>query len=116
MQIKEYREVAAKHFDSEIAKGIDARVVIGKGDGAPNFCMRVFEIAPGGHTPKHAHDWEHEMFIHAGEGEVFGNGRWHPIAAGKVVFIPGHEDHQLRNSGKEKLIVVCLVPGSAPEL
>ncbi len=116
MKIKEYREVKAKHFDSEIAKGIAARVVIGKADGAPNFCMRVFEIGPGGHTPKHAHDWEHEMFIHAGEGEIFGNGQWSPIAAGKVVLIPGQEEHQMRNPGKEKLIVVCLVPGSAPEL
>jgi quercetin dioxygenase-like cupin family protein len=42
-------------------------VVIGKQDGAQNFSMRVFEIAPGGHTPKHAHPWEHEMFIMRGK-------------------------------------------------
>ena len=116
MKISPYTQAKATHFDNEAAKGVAARVVIGKADGAPNFCMRVFEIAPGGHTPRHAHAWEHEMFIHAGAGEVYGNGRWHPMTPGHVLFIPGQEEHQMRNTGQELLVVVCLVPGSAPEL
>ena len=116
MKIIPYTDVQATHFGSGAAKGIAARVVIGKSDGAPNFCMRVFEIAPGGHTPWHAHDWEHEMFIHSGAGEVYGNGRWHRVQPGNVVFIPGNEEHQMRNPGQEPFVVVCLVPGTAPEL
>jgi quercetin dioxygenase-like cupin family protein len=116
MQVKPYTQAQATHFDGEPAKGVAARVVIGKGDGAPHFCMRVFEIAPGGHTPKHAHAWEHEMFIHAGKGEVYGNGGWQPMAAGNAVFIPANEEHQLRNTGEDLLVVVCLIPGTAPEL
>lgn len=116
MRIKQYAEVEATHFESEVAKGIAARVVIGKIDQAKNFYMRVFDIFPGGHTPKHSHAWEHEMFIHAGYGEVYGNGKWNQIMPGNVVFIPANEEHQLRNTGKDNLIVVCLVPASAPEL
>ncbi len=116
MKITSYTQAQATHFESEFVKGIAARVVIGKREGANNFCMRVFEIAPGGHTPKHSHDWEHEMFIHSGEGEVYGNDRWNPIASGTVVFMPGNEEHQLRNTGKELLVVVCVIPGTAPEL
>ncbi|MBM4295240.1 MAG: cupin domain-containing protein [Deltaproteobacteria bacterium] len=116
MKIISYTQAGATRFDSDLARGIAARVVIGKNDGAPNFSMRVFEIAPGGHTPRHAHDWEHEMFVHAGAGEVYGNGRWQPMTAGNVLFIPAHEEHQMRNTGNELLIVVCLVPGTAPEL
>ncbi len=116
MKINPYTQAQATHFASEAAKGIAARVVIGKSEGANNFCMRVFEIAPGGHTPKHSHDWEHEMFIHSGEGEVYGNDRWNPIASGNVVFMPGNEEHQLRNTGKELLVVICVIPGTAPEL
>ena len=116
MKLKQYSEVSATHFDNDQAKGIDARVVIGKNDGGNNFFMRVFEIASGGHTSMHSHDWEHEMFIHAGEGEVFGNNCWNPIKPGKVVLISANEVHQLRNSGKGLLVVVCLVPGTAPEL
>ncbi len=116
MTIITYSDPTPTHFDSGPAQGVAARVVIGKADGANNFCMRVFEIAPGGHTPKHAHAWEHEMFVHAGSGEVYGNGRWQPMQAGNVLFIPGNEEHQMRNTGKTPLIVVCLVPAAAPEL
>jgi quercetin dioxygenase-like cupin family protein len=116
MKIQKYSDVDPTHFESEVAKGVAGRVVIGKNDGANNFCMRVFEISAGGHTPKHSHGWEHEMFIHAGEGEIYGNGRWNPVKSGNVVFIPNNEEHQIRNHGKGLLILACLVPSKAPEL
>ena len=47
MQVNPYTQAQATHFDGEIAKGVAARVVIGKNDGAHNFYMRFFEIAPG---------------------------------------------------------------------
>jgi quercetin dioxygenase-like cupin family protein len=116
MNLKEYSGVDATRFDNDAATGVAARVVIGKKDGAGNFFMRTFTITPGGHTPQHAHDWEHEMFVHAGKGEVYGNGRWNPLQAGSVVFIPANEVHQLRNPGTQDMVVVCLVPAHAPEL
>ena len=116
MQIKNYPEIEATRVDNDQVKGVAGRVVIGKRDGAENFCMRVFEMAPGGHTPKHVHDWEHEIFVHSGEGEVFGNGAWNAFKAGNVVFVPCNEEHQIRNNGSEPLTFVCLVPATAPEL
>jgi quercetin dioxygenase-like cupin family protein len=116
MKILRYAEMQATHFESEQVKGIGARVVIGKSDGANNFCMRIFEIAAGGHTPMHTHDWEHEMFIHSGSGELYGNGQWNQVKSGTVVFIPGREEHQLKNTGAEPLTFLCLVPSYAPEL
>ena len=116
MEIKQYPSVEATHFNSDVAKGVAGRVLIGKADGAGNFCMRLFEIAPGGHTPKHTHEWEHEMFYHSGEGEVYGNGQWNPVKAGSVVFVRSGEEHQIRNTGNIPLTVVCLVPSFAPEL
>jgi quercetin dioxygenase-like cupin family protein len=116
MKVIKYSEVQATHFDRAEVKGVAARVVIGKSDGAPNFCMRVFTIAPGGNTPKHVHDWEHEMFVHAGAGEIYGHGRWNSVQPGNAVFVPPNEEHQIKNSGREPLIIVCLVPAHAPEL
>jgi quercetin dioxygenase-like cupin family protein len=116
MQIKSYSSVEATHVDNDRVKGVAGRVVIGRSDGAENFCMRVFEMAPGGHTPKHVHDWEHEIFIHSGEGEVYGNGAWNALSAGTVVFVPGNEEHQIRNTSSKPLTFVCLVPSKAPEL
>lgn len=78
MKILKYASIKATHFESKEMKGVEARVVVGKNDGANNFCMRVFEISPGGYTHKHSHDWEHEIFIHSGEGEIYGNGQWNP--------------------------------------
>lgn len=116
MKIMPYIQAEATHFAGPEAQGVAARVAIGKNDGAGNFCMRVFEISPGGHTPKHTHAWEHEMFVHTGAGEIYGQGTWQPVQAGNVVFIPPNEEHQIRNTGKELLVVVCLVPSTAPEL
>jgi quercetin dioxygenase-like cupin family protein len=116
MKILPYTSIKATHYENEQAKGIAARVVIGKQDGADNFCMRVFEISPGGNTPQHVHAWEHEVFVHAGTGEIYGNGQWHPVTSGSVAFIPGNEEHQIRNTGKELLVFACLVPSKAPEL
>jgi quercetin dioxygenase-like cupin family protein len=116
VKIISYSDVRATHFDNDKAKGVAGRVVIGKNDGAGNFCMRIFEIAAGGNTPKHSHDWEHEIFFHAGAGEVYSNGKWSPVKAGSVAFIPANEEHQIRNSGRELLVFACLIPSTAPEL
>jgi len=116
MHIKKYVEIKPTHYNNEKAKGVTGRVALGKNDGANNFCMRVFEIAPDGNTPKHAHAWEHEIFVHSGEGEVFGHGQWHKVKSGNVILIQGNEEHQIRNSGKELFTFVCLIPSNAPEL
>ncbi len=116
MKLVNYASVIPTSFNSDQVKGVVGRVVVGKADGANNFCMRIFEIAAGGNTPKHAHPWEHEMFIHAGIGEIWGNGKWNPVLPGTVIFMPTDEEHQVRNTGKEMLILACLVPSIAPEL
>jgi quercetin dioxygenase-like cupin family protein len=113
MKIIGYNEVKGAISESGEAKGVTVRVVIGKHDGADNFSMRIFHIAPGGNTQKHSHDWEQEMFVHSGEGEVYGNSRWNPVKPGDVVFIPNNEEHQARNSGNQPLVIVCLVPSKA---
>ena len=116
MKLVDYASLEPTRFDNEVAKGIAGRVAIGKNDGAENFCMRVFEVAPGGHTPRHSHAWEHEMFYHRGSGEVFYGGEWKPVKPGTVAFIPANQEHQIRNTGTETLVLVCLVPPQAPEL
>lgn len=116
MKILRYSDPEPTLLDGGPAKGVAGRVLIGKADGADNFCMRVFEIAPGGHTPMHSHAWEHEMFYHAGQGEVFCEGAWHPVQAGVAALIPPGEEHQVRNTGRDPLVFVCLIPPGAPEL
>lgn len=116
MKVMNYAQAESKKFESEAVKGVTGRIAVGKQDGAEHFCMRVFEVEKGGYTPKHTHDWEHELFFHQGKGEVLLNQKWQPVAAGSVAFIPGNQEHQIRNKGEEKLVFVCLIPAGPPEL
>lgn len=114
--VPHYREIESRSFEGEHVKGVTGRVAIGSADGAPNFCMRVFTLDSGGFTPRHSHEWEHEILFHRGEGEVYSDGAWRAVAAGSIAFIPGNEEHQIRNSGSEELVFACLIPRGAPEL
>ena len=116
MKVVDYKETPAQSFNGEIVKNVTGRVVIGKDDGAPNFCMRVFTIGAEGFTPRHSHDWEHEIFIHSGQGQVFKEGEWHNVTAGTAIFVPGNEEHQLRNTGTEDFTFICLIPKGVAEL
>mgnify|MGYP001239139909 CR=1 FL=1 len=116
MKIIDYREAEIKTYSGNAPKGVTGRVVIGKADGAKNLCMRVFELEPGALTGKHSHEWEHEVFIHSGKGSILREGMWVPFAAENVIFIPGGEEHQLRNDGSDLLTFVCVIPAGAPEM
>lgn len=117
MKTAHYSDLQPHYFDSgDTVKNVTGRVAIGKDDGAPNFCMRVFSIGKDGFTPRHSHDWEHEIFIHSGNGQVFKEGQWENIAPGTVIFIPGNETHQIRNTGEQDLTFICLVPSGVAEI
>ena len=90
--------------------GVIKREVITANDGAPNFCMRVFEVEPGTSTPSHSHPWEHEVFVLSGRGvAVSGEGKTE-IAKDSIIFIAPNEHHCLVNSGNEPLRFICLIP------
>jgi len=102
--------IEAKDPKLEGAKGVLMRVVIGKEIGARNFIMRIFEISPGGHTPYHRHDFEHENYIISGEGELVTEEGAKKLYPGYVAYVPPNEYHQYKNTGKETLKLICLIP------
>jgi quercetin dioxygenase-like cupin family protein len=116
MKIKYYADIEAKQYTGDAVKGAEGRVLSGKADGADKFCMRLFSLLPGGHTPRHAHDWEHEVFVHAGDGAVLKDGDWQPLKVGSSVFVPPNEEHQFKNTGSNNFVFVCVIPAGAPEL
>ena len=110
MKIAHYREIPPDPVGEEGAAGLTVRWVISDKDGAPNFSMRVFEVEPGGHSPYHKHPWEHEVFILEGSGSLVQGEEEFPLSKGDVIFIPPGEEHQLKNSSKETLEFICLIP------
>lgn len=113
MKVDHYERIESKPVDMEGARGCQVRWLIGQEHGAPNFAMRQFDVAVGGHTPCHRHPYEHEVFVLEGEGEVLGGDKQHRLQAGDVVLVQPDEVHQFRNVGTAPLKFLCLVPLSA---
>jgi quercetin dioxygenase-like cupin family protein len=113
MKVKQVREVAAQAVTAEGADGVAIRWLLGADDAPENFYMRLFELAPGGHTPRHGHPWEHEVYVLEGEGAVSSPAGEVPLAPQSVVHVPAGEEHQFRNTGRAPLRFLCLVPKTA---
>jgi len=94
----------------EGADGVRMRMLVGAEDGAGNFHMRHFEVQPGGYTPHHCHDYEHEILVLAGKGTAKSEQGDRPFKAGDVIFVPANEKHQFINAGEETLKFICLIP------
>lgn len=109
MKVSSYKDFPTETV-GEGAKGVKIRWMITEKMGAKNFVMRHFEIAPEGFTPLHKHVWEHEVFILSGEGAVTGGNENKQFEQGDVIFIPGNEIHQFKNTGNESLTLLCMIP------
>lgn len=92
------------------ARDAQMRMLVGPEDGAGNFHMRHFEVAPGGYTPHHQHDYEHEILILKGQGVARSTQGDRPLRPGDVVWVPANETHQFCNTGPAPLEFICLIP------
>lgn len=105
-----YSAVPAQEF-GPAAPGTRIRWLIDdEHDGAPVYALRMIEVEPGGHTPRHSHPYEHENFIVSGEGRVWLNGEWHRFGPGDVIFVPGGMEHMYENTGTTTLQFLCGIP------
>lgn len=112
MKITSLDKVASLPMQMEGALNVTKQVPISKDDGAPVFSFRVFTVAPGGHTPYHAHNFEHLNYIIAGEGAMVNEaGDLQPVKAGDFCLALPNEKHQYRNTSEnEDLQFICAVP------
>lgn len=109
MLLRNYQDVESKPVNVEGARGVTIRWIIAEKDGAPNFAMRLFELEPGGHTPHHKHDWEHEVFIKEGEGTLISEGKEYGFKTGDAILVPPEELHQFKNTSGKKLEFLCMI-------
>lgn len=113
MKVNSYKEVEKKAVDMPGASGCTVRWLVSESDGAPNFAMRRFEVAPGGYTPRHSHPYEHEVYVLEGDGVVYEGDEEHAITAGDVIFVTPGDVHQFRNTGQVPLKFLCMVPNDS---
>ncbi len=110
MLIRNINDVPLAPVQMEGVNGADMAVMVGRNDGAPNFALRQFKVKPGGNTPRHSHDYEHEVFIVEGAGTVLLEGAERPIRAGDVIYVPADQEHQFKAHPVQGLRFLCLVP------
>jgi quercetin dioxygenase-like cupin family protein len=110
MKVISCKQLASAPVQMDGAEGCRMGCLIGENDGAPSFSMRQFEVVPGGHTPRHSHGHEHEVFVLEGRGVVVEGNVEHAIEAGTAVYVRPNEVHQFRNTGEGPLKFLCLIP------
>jgi quercetin dioxygenase-like cupin family protein len=111
MHIRNIDEVPLKPVQMDGVRGATMAVMVGREHGAPNFALRQFRVDPLGYTPRHSHDYEHEVFIVQGGGTVLLEGAERPVKGGDVIYVPAEETHQFK-AGPDGLRFLCLVPVS----
>ena len=112
MKVTRLEDCAKVAVNMDGIKGVEKQVPLGKAEGAPNFSLRVFTIAPGGHTPHHNHAAEHLNYVLEGSGEVFSEQGVKPITVGDYVVVLPQETHQYRNTGNVPMKMMCIVPSA----
>ncbi len=111
MLIKKIQQVPPKPVQMDGARDVNVRLIFGPDDKAPTIAMRVFEMAPSGHTPYHTHPFEHEILILSGEIAVATEKGPITLSPDNAILIAPGEPHQFKNlSNTQPASFLCLVP------
>lgn len=106
MRVISYGEVEAK----EVEGSSKLKIRWLNNEGSKTFAVRHIEIEPNGYSPYHSHPWEHEIFVLEGSGTTVGEKGGQSISVGDLISIPGEEIHQIKNTGKSTLKILCMIP------
>src|SRR5262249_59622838 len=76
---------------------------------AKNFVIFTEDVPPGQSIPPHRHPHSEEMlFIHAGTGIAWLDGKQATIGPGSIIFMPPNTGVRLTNDGKQPISLVAI--------
>ncbi len=110
MLIRRAEKMPGAPMEMDGARFVTMRMMVGRADGAPNFAMRHFTVEAGGHSPRHSHDYEHEVYVVSGTARVEQDSEFQELGPGDVVYIRPKAVHQFTNTGDGPFAFLCLVP------
>jgi len=77
-------------------------------DTSLTFCVEIFD--PGGKTPPNRHQFAVEMFfVLKGEGVASCDGKIVTIHTGDSLLVPPTGIHEIRNTGRDRLYLLCFM-------
>lgn len=86
------------------------QVLIGAGDGAPNFSMRRFVMTEeGAGMSRHTNEVEHEQYVLRGRARVTIGDTAYDVSADDALFIPAGAPHSYHVL-EEPFEFICVVP------
>lgn len=112
MKITKLSDIKKVKVEMNGVKDAYKQVPISSEMGTPYFSLRVFTVQPQGHTPYHAHPFEHINYVISGNGVlVDDNGNEKPLSKGDFALVMPNEKHQYKNaSANEDFVMICGVP------
>lgn len=114
MELINVRTVAGRPVAGDGASGAQVRELTPAAAEA-GLALDLWEIAPGGCSPRHSHPEEHQCYVLAGSGEYRGpdGAPVLPLREGAACYIPPGERHEVRNTGATVLRVLVATPLAA---
>ena len=110
MPVVKYDKMTMDPVSMDGVKGASRAVVIGPPEGWSDHVMRVFRLEPGGHTPKHQHDWEHINHVLSGRGKLLIGDTLSELSEKDFALVPSNIEHQFTNPYDEPFEFICIVP------
>ena len=110
MIVRSIDDVEAMQVTESGASGTTIRWLLKHSDGVPTFAMRYFVVQPGGSTPRHAHPWEHEVYVINGTCTAFCEGETRRVTQAHAIYIEPNAIHSFAYEGNDDLIFLCMIP------
>jgi quercetin dioxygenase-like cupin family protein len=105
-----WQGIAVEPYAPNDARAGTRQVLIGPADGAANFALRYFELAPGTTSSLDSHAHDHGVYVLHGRGRVRLDAGEHAIGPGDVVYVAPHDRHAFAADGDTALGFLCVVP------
>ncbi len=110
MPVRKYSDLLAAEVDMAGAQNVLKKIPIGQSEGWEGYTLRTFTLGPGGHTPRHSHDWEHVNYVIRGRGKLMIGGVDHDVDERDFAFVPPGVEHQFSNPNDAIFEFICIVP------
>ena len=91
------------------------QLLLGSGDGAPNFAMRRFIMGPGGGMPRHTNTVEHQQWVLRGRARIGLGDEVHEVGPEDVLYIPAGVPHYYAVI-EAPFEFLCMVPDAPDEI